>query len=775
MNWLFIQFVVITFIASFALSDRKRSAKRRKRTSADVQDSIDGANGGVDGIGFGASSIGLDEPFLTHSRIATKKRNRPTNILLILADDLGFGDTSVPPFVGTGILTPQLRKMAARGVVMTNFHSAAAICTPTRASLLTGMYPWRMGIKAVFEYGDHGNKSNRNDWLIQVPTAPMVFSEAGYNTFHSGKWHVGGMRNDDLDMRLLPRPEGEAVGGRRCPHPGPQQQGFQHYVSVLDGPGSPRQNTLQTESKLYSHGCQHLLEDDHNLSQEKYNISGYLSYCEAKHAMRAISRSVTENQPFYIHLWFHAPHGPWQEVPGYNDWYPKQRYPRQEGDIPTCSAPNSKEFRYCYATGGGGGKKGEGGGSKRRIVDRGMQRMFQYRTMVSDMDNQIGMVLDHIDKLNIARDTLVVFTSDNGPEDGAGRAGIFRANKRFLYEGGVRVPAIAQWPGTIPANSVTSTMMISTDLFPTFLEAAGLTLPKHMRIDGISILPDLLLASRIGGNQVYETLFGANSTKTISSSSSSSSSHANISISNGKIDMSSYLIAPLEPKLNSPKRRAQRRQQMQERLLLWHHDFEGPRRVAAVFYGYKFILDEAEVPMEVFDLFADPKEERNLLPGDSKYWKKFAIDFPSVSPVGFVSSSFKLTRNHLFDLRDHPNVIYRLMMRVFAAMRSYAQRGANGYHNYLTRWPQLRYNPTPPSNERHVITNIYKKISREQMPNFIRDFLTKGTCGKAPCNCSVPMASNIPTLPFDPIDPRDAASVVTMPFPFVNATMILGL
>jgi len=159
------------------------------------------------------------------------------NILMILADDLGYGDTSVAPFVGTGIKTPHLEEMARRGLVMSNFHSAAATCSPTRASILTGLYPWRVGMKAVFEYGEKG-KSNRDDWLPQLPTSAMVFRDKGYFTGHSGKWHLAGMRNDDHNMRMLPAYRDPATGGmgngsvagmRRCPHPGPNQQGFEEY------------------------------------------------------------------------------------------------------------------------------------------------------------------------------------------------------------------------------------------------------------------------------------------------------------------------------------------------------------------------------------------------------------------------------------------------------------------------------------------------------------------------------------------------------------------
>jgi arylsulfatase A len=232
-------------------------------------------------------------------------------VLIILADDLGYGDTSVAPFMGSGIYTPELEKMASRGTVMSNFHAAAAVCTPTRASILTGMFPWRLGIKGVYEYGEKHH--NRDDWLALAPTLAHTFRDAGYMTGHSGKWHVGGMRNDDLEMRLQPelsQNDSESYiypGGRRCHHPGPNQQGFSDYVSVLDGPGSPRQGQLQVNSVLYSQGCDYLLRNDTYL--KKSNSPGkneYLFDCEVKHAIRIIRDSLAAGLPFFVQVWFHG-------------------------------------------------------------------------------------------------------------------------------------------------------------------------------------------------------------------------------------------------------------------------------------------------------------------------------------------------------------------------------------------------------------------------------------------------------------------------------------
>jgi len=145
--------------------------------------------------------------WLDFAQLSTARR---TNVLLLLADDLGYGDINVRPYqtkhesnassqdVLRGIYTPHLQQMASEGVVLTNYHTAAATCTPTRASILTGLYPWRLGIKGVFEYGPSSSQSaqgqrnsrhggNRDDWLLRVSSIASVFREHHYRTFHSGK------------------------------------------------------------------------------------------------------------------------------------------------------------------------------------------------------------------------------------------------------------------------------------------------------------------------------------------------------------------------------------------------------------------------------------------------------------------------------------------------------------------------------------------------------------------------------------------------------------
>lgn len=661
---------------------------------------------------------------------------KPPNFLLILADDLGYGDTSVPPFVGSGIRTPELEKMAKKGATLVNYHTAAATCTPTRASILTGLYPWRMGLKAVFEYGQKGS-SNRDDWLPRLPTMPSVFAEHNYTTFHSGKWHVGGMRNDDHDMRLLPDKGPEAVGSRRCPHPGPIQQGFQDYVSVLDGPGAPRQNRLQVDATLYRLGCDHLLHNDMPLPKEKFNISGYLSHCEARHAMRVMQDSVQRGVPFYVQVWFHAPHGPWEEIPQFKDWYPDQIRPKSPDDAVPCNGnfqPNKQ--RYCRH-----------GAGKGQIHDRGLTRFAMYRTMVSDMDKQIGMLLDFVKNLGIEDRTMVVFSSDNGPEDGAGGAGPLRGNKRHIHEGGIRVPSVVQWTGVIPAASEVPSLVVSTDWMPTFLEAAGITLPTHIKVDGHSALTELAPA----WNMPSHAAFAGNVTR----------------------------IEEIKKAFKVIKQK--RKSRLHERLVLWHNDFEGPRRTAAWVFDFKVFLDEQELPFQMFDMKVDMKEANNLLP--AKTHAEWRQQLSRCAPYNLINNklvaapskgyhAMNITRTMLRMQRTDPNLHMAVVCRMYRSMLDYVQRGDEGLRNYLSAYPELRYKPTPFSDQRPVLGIRTTPSANEELKKTL--LFTTG-CGKAPCGCSFLTASQVPTLPFPQVDEDLRSAFTIAPHPFVNSSILLNI
>jgi hypothetical protein len=235
----------------------------------------------------------------THVQAALNQSNsvkRP-NVLIILADDLGYGDLSVHPFTGPmegqfpcgegGILSPNLERMASNGVVMTSFHSASPVCSPSRVGIMTSLYPWRLGALNAFELGR--DMSQRNGFLPQVPTGPEIFREAGYYTAHSGKWHLGGMREE---MRV------DRARHDQCSIGSPNQHGFEEYISELDGPESPRYTFLLRNSILHSMGYRHLLRDDIPVPiyEDPPGVQQVLSDREAEDAI-AIMKDCKEKRP----------------------------------------------------------------------------------------------------------------------------------------------------------------------------------------------------------------------------------------------------------------------------------------------------------------------------------------------------------------------------------------------------------------------------------------------------------------------------------------------
>lgn len=169
--------------------------------------------------------------------------NKRPNIIIIVADDLGYGDTSVYPFIGSKIITPELEKMSLNGIKLTNFHSAAPICTPSRAALLTGLFPWRLSISSVFG----GQLDQRNNNLNILPNMANYFKNNGYYTAHIGKWHLGGLTPLDIkNRRIFKTNNGKYYSGISKHYndsscivpqnikPGPIEHGFNEYIAMVN-------------------------------------------------------------------------------------------------------------------------------------------------------------------------------------------------------------------------------------------------------------------------------------------------------------------------------------------------------------------------------------------------------------------------------------------------------------------------------------------------------------------------------------------------------------
>ncbi len=320
---------------------------------------------------------------------------RPPNFVLILADDMGYGDVSV--FGSTMIRTPNLDKLAADGARMTDFYAASSVCTPSRAAVLTGRYAVRSVPEVLWPTG-----SSHVNAVDGIPgeelTLAEVLKENGYATGMLGKWHLG-----DLPGHL------------------PNDNGFDLFLGALySNDMSPYEIYRNDDVELPDPVDQDLLT---KLFTEE--AVGFIT----EH----------RDEPFFLYYASPFPHEPMHA---------------------------SEDFR-------------------------GRSEAGIYGDCVEELDRSVGVIRAALEDLGIAGDTFIVFTSDNGPWF-LGSAGDSRGRKGQVFEGGQKVPFIACRPGVIPAGQVIGGMAMGIDLFPTFLEAAGVALPGDRVIDGKSILPLLL-------------------------------------------------------------------------------------------------------------------------------------------------------------------------------------------------------------------------------------------------------------------------------------------
>jgi arylsulfatase A-like enzyme len=549
-------------------------------------------------------------------KMGVNGKDRLPNILMILVDDLGYGDLSVHPFVGkppnrdpigqitglkhgidkdrtdinwnvwpcesnSGAYTPNLERLASNGVIMSNFHSASPVCSPSRVAIMTGLYPWRLGALNAFELGR--DLSQRNGFLPQVPTGPEILRQYGYYTGHSGKWHLGGMREEQRLAR---------ANDDNCEWPSPNQHGFETYISELDGPESPRYTFLLRNSELHSKGYRFLLKDDVPMPISKN--PQILSDREASDAI-AMIKAINEakpDQPWYIQVWFNAPHGPWEVL--------------QDG-LRVYSERYNVSDDYWNNLSCGSYKLRE-------------NRDWQYKTMISAMDASIGKLMKTIDDLNIAEDTIIVFHSDNGPEQGAGNSGPYKEKKRSLLEGGIRVPAIWQWKGRLPSGGMTDAWGGNVDIFPTLLEAAGLAKPENVKWDGISLLAAL---------EHSKTHTQNNSELTVGSTRRFLSKA--IHESNSTLVKNS--TRHIRHHIDHPWGFTYDGRSYSQRLFLWHKDTEvaahNQDRVqsSAVYDQVKVMLKGTSGCLDrIFDLKHDPYEDHNMIYSACKVTAKTSSD-----------------------------------------------------------------------------------------------------------------------------------------------------
>ena len=326
--------------------------------------------------------------FIAVAALARPLAEERPNFILCMADDQGWGDTG---YNGHPLLkTPVMDEMAQTGLRFDRFYAAAAVCSPTRGSVMTGRHPNRFG---CFAWG--------HTLRPQEITIAEALKKAGYTTGHFGKWHIGSVRADGTAS--------------------PGNSGFDEWFS------SPN---FYENNPLFSH------------NGKVIETKGESSDVTAGLAMDWISKVAKGKKPFLAVVWFGNPHSPHVAVDKFKKMYSDQ--------------PD------------------------------GVAHFFGE---ITAMDAALGKMRSGLRKLGIADNTVLWYCSDNGSLP-KGSSGGLRARKGSLYEGGIRVPAVLEWPARVKANRITDINANTSDIYPTLLELADVALPKNQpRLDGISLAP----------------------------------------------------------------------------------------------------------------------------------------------------------------------------------------------------------------------------------------------------------------------------------------------
>lgn len=340
------------------------------------------------------------------------------NIVLILADDMGYGDFGV--FNEGLTCTPAIDSVIAGGVCFTQHYSASPVCAPARAGLLTGRYPHRSGVIDTYEV------LGLDRMALDAVTIGDILSSQGYATGLVGKWHCGA-----FDMRYHPT-----------------RRGFREFIGFSGG---------------WSDYYQWVIEEN---GAERSGDGSYLTDRLADAAVQFIGRHKSE--PFFLHVAFNAPHFPIQA-------------PEEE------MAP----FR------------------DNQSLTTGVRTLY---AMIRRMDRGIERILHELSASGLEENTIVLITSDNGPDFGGKGDGAlarfncnYRGSKTYVYEGGIRVPAVLRWPAGIERRDQCDDLVMFYDWLPTLLAAAGVPVPGELALDGMSILP--VLQGRHGSGNARKTFW----------------------------------------------------------------------------------------------------------------------------------------------------------------------------------------------------------------------------------------------------------------------------
>ncbi len=378
---------------------------------------------------------------LSCKQLPEQGSNAP-NIILLMADDLGYGDVAY--YGNPTVKTPNLDAMAAGGIRFDRFYAGAPVCSPTRGSCLTGRHPYRYGIPWA----------GRDPMQETEITLAEALKTSGYSTGHFGKWHLGGLSKTVV--------QGEFPGGP-SPYSPPWENGFDECFST--------ESMVPTYNPYYHVGGAFGQEDYRhvqNVAVEKgQKHGGHIwrdrywtgpgsmvdewqegddSEIIMNRALDFIRRKGDQSSPFLAVVWFHTPHSP-------------------------VVAGNESREQYSHLS---------------------MEKQHWFGS-VTAMDEQIGRLRTYLRNSGLAENTILWFCSDNGPSyiHDHNSAGPLRGKKAELFEGGIRVPAILEWPGKFPAAQIVDEPVSTSDFYPTLLAITKTEVEQQPELDGENILPVL--------------------------------------------------------------------------------------------------------------------------------------------------------------------------------------------------------------------------------------------------------------------------------------------
>ncbi|OHB49519.1 MAG: hypothetical protein A2Y10_03875 [Planctomycetes bacterium GWF2_41_51] len=357
------------------------------------------------------------------SALAKNRAKQPPNVVFILVDDLGWGDLGC--YGNRNIKTPNIDRLAKQGLLFTHYYTSSPVCSPTRASLITGRFPSTLGIHCAMDHQKWNAQYGMPDYLDPQLSLLKLLQSDGYSVGHFGKWHLGVPYNPGT--------------------PTPKEYGIDEYATLATDPWPDYRRPGAYRSEWAQN-----------------NIDAAITFIE-KHP----------KEPFYLNVWLYDVH---------------------------CTLDPSDEQMEPYKD---RWKPLPSHADKNRVpMHRDHKGAIQiYSAAVTNVDTQVGRLIDKLNHLGLSENTIIVFSSDNGQckmsptcaHSAAGSAGPFRGCKGSLYEGGTRVPFIIRWPEKIPAGIVDDTTIISSvDFLPSVCSIAEIGIPKKTKLDGEDMSSALL-------------------------------------------------------------------------------------------------------------------------------------------------------------------------------------------------------------------------------------------------------------------------------------------